>query len=1850
MDKLEILQKREGDELSAREWNSNVDKINEIIDILNGSSSVQRKIFVQNNLNSKNLAAQAGRPCVLNFTYVSQERYSYSEPYENTGERGLCTVWVKNAQYKDFTQVLQYNLPSAIIHQLDVAEYLTSGVNQVMITVLGEITRETTPSYVYNVQLTSLGIEAPNFRWWQAYGGSILFPLLISGNISKKLHVSIQGKTNNYQTEYSVNLGTATYVETAYNYTIPHPQAEGVYIVKAWLSNADDTLQTNAVSFEIMCSMPVSTHKLVAINNSAEQLANWTENTAFDFAVYDGLATSTSATFTVKKDNEVVFSSVENAIPTGTKQTFSFPMDIETDDDADFSVEIAILDGNNTQLVEPLTLEVENTAGYSAVAGAVFYMNPKTRSNNQADREKIINEVDKTPVDATWLNMNWGNDGWKNDAEGNRLLRILSGSRCIMDYKPFAKESARTGKTIELDLKAYNVIDGSKPIIDISTPRGDSFVGLKVAPEEISMFSQSERDETTQNLPVDSEVRIRLTMTIMPEAYGNAGFNISCVYVDSIKNRVFNYQSNDYFEHPAMITIGSDMADVDVYGIRVYDRGLTSEGVQKNYISWLASNAQKEQELEINDVLDSAGKEVDFFNTVDQYNCFVFDKTFPRLSNSSEQEGTLEVYFAGDTAPYCTVTNVKCDGQGTSSKKYYEWNMRFRVDKAPGSVTTYANGTTEKQLIDLFPGITPKMSRITAKKNWASSMQDHKAGSVNAYDSLAKKLGLSNPAIDADKKVRVAVYQEPFVGFSKQLNEDGQWVYTCMGLFTMGPDKGDKNCFGYDTKQYPGLIAIEGADNAPLLTLFRVPWKAPYVAYNEGEEAFQYNGANAWDFNGGKESNIATWIPAYNLVYSCSPRIKSYNGTLEQLNADVVNYRSTGYEYWIAKTGDSNLYNLYYYEASQERFIASNTEEGGVTPVNLRNQLVGKGYGLTETNLQGKTNEELNQLFIDARVEKFKQEAGQYFDIDDAVYHSNFIEFVAGTDNRAKNTYAYNFGTGKWKWRQDDLDTIFPIDNQGQDKKPYWVETHDLYDNGANVWNGETSNFWNLLELAFPEKIETGMRNMLSAMEELGEGSGTSFDRLYAFYANYYLGVKKYFPSTLFNADAKRYEDAKVAYLKGDYSNDTDPITQSHGDFYSAETAWLKKRILYIMSKYSYGMFSADGTDIISVRTAGNEITYNLVPAIAMYPAIASGTSIKRGERTMAGKPCRMVINLAGAGDQQNSIQGASWLKSIGQWHDKNVSGTMVVQGRRLQEITLGHASDPITISITGLSISNCPSARLIDLRRIKTLSGSINLSDCVHLEEVYAEGTSLSQIRLPEGGGLRAIGFPANNAYLLLRNFPVLESSRVNLSLCSENITDFFVQDCAKINPIDMLISVMEAQNVQGGNHELKRVRAVGFDATYRENGSYVLDMLARLASGEYSGLNAEGIAGDDTYPVLDGKLTIYADVYEDSVETLRRVFPKLTLNVIGEYYVRFEDTVVGEYFIDTFGNGVGIKTYQMGEITNNQYGKPFRANTQIKSFDEMRYMTRLTEITPESFLNCTSLESITIPSRVNIINYAAFRNTALERLVIPKEVESIWQEAFAYNTKLKEIVFEQGSRLTTLRWTMFQYSTKLERVELPDTVTSKGNHMFNGCTSLAFCHYPNNQFITAIEEGDFRECTSLKAMPLTPYITEIKKNAFRESGLVEIDFTNTNVSILQTAAFFACRSVKSLVFNSKITSIPYECFRRMSALEELIIPANISFADTYAFAECTSLKKVDLPATLTNIPASTFDGNEKLSTLIVRAVTPPTLGNRALSGTNNSFMIYVPDASVNTYKAASGWSSYASRIVGLSTLPANV
>ena len=459
-----------------------------------------------------------------------------------------------------------------------------------------------------------------------------------------------------------------------------------------------------------------------------------------------------------------------------------------------------------------------------------------------------------------------------------------------------------------------------------------------------------------------------------------------------------------------------------------------------------------------------------------------------------------------------------------------------------------------------------------------------------------------------------------------------------------------------------------------------------------------------------------------------------------------------------------------------------------------------------------------------------------------------------------------------------------------------------------------------------------------------------------------------------------------------------------------------------------------------------------------MYPAIANGTSIVQGARTKAGEVCRMTIDLGGSADQQNAIQAASWLLSIGDWHRKNVSGTMVVRGRRLTELILGSKTENVIITITGLTLADCGSLQKVLLSNIATLQGTLDLSACQNIREIYADGTNLSQIKVPEGGSLEVIEYPANNKYIGFRNFPLLSTDGLRIGQCAPNVTDFWVENCPLLQPMKLLSDVIEAQQPQGDAHALKHIRAIGFNEEYYTADA--LDMLARLSDGSYSGLSAEGLSGEDPIPVLEGTITVHSKYYQDTVDALRSVFNRLNLVLVGEAAIHFKDAEARRICLGIWdADKDGYITEEEAAVQQVINAGTFANNTRIVSFNEFKWLN-FTTSSNNLFTGCTSLQSIELPENRNIRYQYFYGCVSLERCIIGNGCDTISKQAFYNCGALKEI-------------------------SIPDTVTTIESGAFGGTGISEFVYPPHVTAISGL--GDMPRLTRV----------EIGENAVSVTGM---------------------------------------------------------------------------------------------------------------------------------------------------------
>lgn len=218
-------------------------------------------------------------------------------------------------------------------------------------------------------------------------------------------------------------------------------------------------------------------------------------------------------------------------------------------------------------------------------------------------------------------------------------------------------------------------------------------------------------------------------------------------------------------------------------------------------------------------------------------------------------------------------------------------------------------------------------------------------------------------------------------------------------------------------------------------------------------------------------------------------------------------------------------------------------------------------------------------------------------------------------------------------------------------------------------------------------------------------------------------------------------------------------------------------------------------------------------------------------------------------------------------------------------------------------------------------------------------------------------------------------------------------------------------------------------------------------------------------------------------------------------------------------------------------------------------------------------------------------------------------------------------------------------------DTVTSIGQYAFADCSTLASVDFPE---VTKVGGHAFESCSAL-AVAKIPKATEVEYYAFRYCVLLaSVDFPE--LKEVETSTFESCYALTSVNI-PKATKIGNDAFDTCRELPSVKLPAAISVGKS-AFVNCTQLASADFPL-VTSINAYAFQFCKLLKALILRGGTVATLSNtNALQGCCHILgtvdatynpdglkdgYIYVPRALVDTYKAATNWSTYADQFRAL-------
>ena len=159
----------------------------------------------------------------------------------------------------------------------------------------------------------------------------------------------------------------------------------------------------------------------------------------------------------------------------------------------------------------------------------------------------------------------------------------------------------------------------------------------------------------------------------------------------------------------------------------------------------------------------------------------------------------------------------------------------------------------------------------------------------------------------------------------------------------------------------------------------------------------------------------------------------------------------------------------------------------------------------------------------------------------------------------------------------------------------------------------------------------------------------------------------------------------------------------------------------------------------------------------------------------------------------------------------------------------------------------------------------------------------------------------------------------------------------------------------------------------------------------------------------------------------------------------------------------------------------------------------------------------------------------------------------------------------------------------------------------------------------------------------TEVGDSAFYGCrDLITITIPDS-VTTIGDEAFHGCRNLTSITIPNSVTMIGDYAFYGCSSLTSVTIPDSVTTIGECAFAYCSSLTSVTIGDSVTTIGSAAFSNCTNLTSVYCKATTPPAVSSTIVFYNNASDRkIYVPTESVEAYKSAEGWSSYADDIVG--------
>lgn len=267
-----------------------------------------------------------------------------------------------------------------------------------------------------------------------------------------------------------------------------------------------------------------------------------------------------------------------------------------------------------------------------------------------------------------------------------------------------------------------------------------------------------------------------------------------------------------------------------------------------------------------------------------------------------------------------------------------------------------------------------------------------------------------------------------------------------------------------------------------------------------------------------------------------------------------------------------------------------------------------------------------------------------------------------------------------------------------------------------------------------------------------------------------------------------------------------------------------------------------------------------------------------------------------------------------------------------------------------------------------------------------------------------------------------------------------------------------------------------------------------------------------------------------------------------------RYVEEIVIPQSVKTFSVDLSSTSLKTLEIPDNvKYIDKLRCN-YLTTLESVMIGAGVSSIPSSCFKGCTALNMVQLPDDLYGIGGEAFFNTEIENKQSGVKYVGNWVTG-CDNTVL-DVVLKDGT--IGIAEAAFRNCDKLERVTIPEGVTTLLANTFWNCTALTDMEMPES--LTDIYTGVFHGCTALEHIKFSSKLRSINdnlKDTFYYKKQIGLKYATDNIII-------GCDSdVTEIEIPEGVTKIASFAFEDAVDLEKITFPKTLKSIGSYAFNE---------------------------------------------------------------------------------------